>query len=51
MPRLMLSNEFWSKLEKILLQETIYNKRSLRMTVGRGHAILNAGWLSVARRV
>ena len=33
MPRLMLSDEFWSKLEKILLQETIYNKRNLRMTV------------------
>ncbi len=33
MPRLMLSNEFWSKLEKILLQEAIYNKRNLRMTV------------------
>ncbi|MDO8283173.1 MAG: IS5/IS1182 family transposase, partial [Thermodesulfovibrionia bacterium] len=26
MPRLMLSDEFWSKLEKILLQEAIYNK-------------------------
>ena len=33
MPRLMLSDEFWSKLEKILLQESIYNKRNLRMTV------------------
>lgn len=33
MPRLMLSDEFWSKLEKILLQESLYNKRSLRMTV------------------
>ena len=33
MPRLMPSDEFWSKLEKILLQETIYNKRNLRMTV------------------
>ena len=33
MPRLMLSDEFWSKLEKILLQEAIYNKRNLRMTV------------------
>ena len=25
MPRLMLSDEFWSKLEKILLEEAIYN--------------------------
>ena len=33
MPRLMFSDEFWSKLEKILLQATIYNKRNLRMTV------------------
>lgn len=33
MPRLLLSNELWSKLEKILLQESIYNKRDLRMTV------------------
>jgi transposase len=33
MPRLMLSDEFWSKLEKILLQEAIYNKRNLRMTI------------------
>jgi hypothetical protein len=48
MPRLMLSDEFWSKLEKILLQETIYNKRNLRMTVER-NAVSNAGRLSVAR--
>jgi hypothetical protein len=33
MPRLMLSGECWSMLEKILLQEAIYNKRNLRMTV------------------
>lgn len=33
MPRLMLSDEFWSKLKKILLQEAIYNKCNLRMTV------------------
>ncbi|SDZ07518.1 hypothetical protein SAMN05421755_11019, partial [Nitrosomonas sp. Nm33] len=33
MPRLMLNDELWSKLEKILLQEAIYNKRNLRMTV------------------
>ena len=33
MPRLLLSDELWSKLEKILLQESIYNKRDLRMTV------------------
>jgi transposase len=29
----MLSNELWSKLEKILLQHAIYNKPDLRMTV------------------
>ncbi|PRP69285.1 IS5 family transposase [Chromobacterium amazonense] len=29
----MLSNELWSKLEKILLQHAIYNKPALRMTV------------------
>lgn len=33
MPHLMLTDEFWSKLENILLQEAIYNKRNLRMTV------------------
>ena len=33
MPRLMLTDEFWPKLEKILLQEAIDNKRNLRMTV------------------
>jgi hypothetical protein len=44
----MLSDEFWSKLEKILLQEAIYNKRNLRMTV-EGSCI-EAGRLSVARR-
>ena len=33
MPGMMLSDKFWSKLEKILLQEAIYNKRNLRMTV------------------
>jgi hypothetical protein len=32
MSRLMLNDEFWSKLEKILLQESIYNKRDLRLT-------------------
>lgn len=29
----MLNDEFWSKLEKFLLQEAIYNKLNLRMTV------------------
>ncbi|WP_319783178.1 IS5 family transposase [Oceanisphaera sp. IT1-181] len=33
MPRLLLTDEFWSKLRKILLQESIYDKRDLRMTV------------------
>lgn len=33
MPRLMLSDEHWSKLRKILLHKAIYNKRDLRMTV------------------
>lgn len=33
MPRLMRSDEFWSKLKKVLFQEVIYNKRNLRMTV------------------
>ena len=37
MPRLMLNDEFWSKLEKILLQEAIYDKRNLRMTVKGGY--------------
>ncbi|PXW83902.1 hypothetical protein C8R34_12540 [Nitrosomonas sp. Nm84] len=33
MPRLILNDEFWSKLGKTLLQEAIYNKCNLRMTV------------------
>ncbi|MCD6007850.1 IS5 family transposase [Halomonas sp. IOP_31] len=33
MPRLMLSDELWSKLEKILVQQAIYRKPDLRMTV------------------
>lgn len=33
MPRFMLSDEHWSKLQRILLHKTIYNKRNLRMTV------------------
>ncbi len=33
MPQLMLTDEFWPKLEKILLQKVIYNKHKLRMTV------------------
>jgi len=33
MPRLLLSDGHCSKLEKILLQHAIYNKRHLRMTV------------------
>ncbi|MFC0709461.1 transposase [Azorhizophilus paspali] len=33
MPRLMLSDERWSKLENVLLQQTVYHKPDLRMTV------------------
>lgn len=33
MPRLMLSDELWSKLKGMMLQESIYNKRDLRMVV------------------
>jgi hypothetical protein len=33
MPRLLLSDEHWSKLREILLHMAIYNKRDLRMTV------------------
>jgi len=33
MPRLMLSDEHWSKLREILLHKTIYNKRDLWITV------------------
>lgn len=33
MPRLLLNDERWSKLRKILLQKSIYDKRDLRMTV------------------
>lgn len=33
MPRLMLSDEHWSKLKGMMLQENIYNKRNLRMVV------------------
>jgi transposase len=33
MPRLLLSDEHWSKLRKTLLHKAIYNKRDLRMIV------------------
>jgi len=33
MPRLLLSDEHWSKLQTILRHKTIYNKPDLRMTV------------------
>ncbi len=33
MPRLMLSDELWSKLKLILLQCAIYDKRNLRLMV------------------
>lgn len=33
MPRLMLSDEHWPKLREILLHESIYNTRDLRITV------------------
>lgn len=33
MPRLMLNDELWSKLRMILSQNSIYDKRDLRMTV------------------
>lgn len=33
MPRFMLSDEHWSKLKGMMLQENIYNKRELRMMV------------------
>ncbi|GHA20615.1 hypothetical protein GCM10007082_21720 [Oceanisphaera arctica] len=33
MPRLLFTDELWSKLRKILLQESIYDQRDLRMTV------------------
>jgi len=33
MPRLMLTDEHWSKLKIILLQQAIYLKPDLRMTV------------------
>lgn len=33
MPRLMLSDELWSKLREIMLQQRIYNKPNLRMMI------------------
>lgn len=33
MPRYMLSDELWSKLKRIMLQFSIYDKRNLRMMV------------------
>lgn len=43
MPRLLLSDELWSKLRGILLHKAIYNKRGLRMTVvGTLYRMLNA---------
>jgi len=33
MPRLMLTNELWSKLEPMILQQNVYDKPNLRMTI------------------
>ncbi len=33
MPRVLLSDEHWSKLREILLRKAIYHQRDLRMTV------------------
>lgn len=33
MPRQMLTDEYWSKLRPILLQQGIYDKTDLRITV------------------
>ena len=33
MPRLMLNDELWTKLQRILLQMNVYYKKTLRMTV------------------
>lgn len=33
MARIILSDEYWSKLKRIMLQENIYDKRGLRMMV------------------
>jgi len=33
MPRFMLSDEHWSKLKRMMLQENIYHKRDLRMMI------------------
>jgi transposase len=35
MPRLLLTDEHWSKLREILRHKTLYNKRELRM-IGEG---------------
>jgi hypothetical protein len=57
MPRFMLSDEHWSKLKGMMLQENIYNKRDLRM-IGDGRCtknwsanrILSGNLLTTARR-
>lgn len=33
MPRLMLTDEMWSKLKAILLEDRVYNKREHRYTI------------------
>jgi hypothetical protein len=43
----VLSDEFRSKLEKILLQEAIYNKRNLRMAA---EGMLHRMWISCPSR-
>ncbi len=35
MPRLILSDELWSKLKKILLHQAIDHKPNLRMTIAQ----------------
>lgn len=41
MPRLLLSDEHWSKLREILLHKAIYNKRDLMYRTLSGKRINN----------
>lgn len=48
MPRLMFSDKLCSKLEKVLLQQSIYQKPDLCMT-DESYALSDVCWLSLER--
>ncbi len=46
MPRLMLTDEMWSKLKAILLDDRVYNKQEHRFTMEGILGVFQGSWHS-----